>query len=272
MRMRIPAVAIALLFAPTLASPALAEFFNVEVRPGTTMRYLAISPGGQPRAAVILLAGGNGALRLSPSGSIGALSLNFLIRSREQFARHGLFVAALDAASDRQGGMNGAIRMSEQHAQDIGKVIVDVKNRTGGAAVWLVGTSAGTLSAASAGARLSGADQAMRPSGIVLTATMTTLDAAGFCGKTVCDASLGEIRVPVLVVSHQDDGCECSPGSSAVGARLLASLSRAPAKEHKTFTGGSAPISGPCEERAPHGFFGIEDSVVEFIADWIKSH
>ncbi|MGH2405682.1 MAG: alpha/beta hydrolase [bacterium] len=268
--MRIPAVAVALLFAPTLASPALAEVVNVEVRPGATMRYLAIS-GGQPRAAAILLAGGNGVLRLSPSGSIGALSLNFLIRSREAFVRQGLYVGALDAASDRQGGMDGAIRLSPQHSQDIGKVIADVKNRTGSAAVWLIGTSAGTLSAASAGARLS-VDQAMRPRGIVLTSTMTTLDASGYCGKSVYDASLGEIRVPVLVASHQDDGCQCSPGSSAVGARLLASLAGAPAKEHKIFTGGSAPITGPCEERAPHGFFGIEDGVVEFIADWIKSH
>jgi len=271
MHIRIPAIAIALLFAPTLALSAPAEVVNVEVRPGATMRYLAVTPGGQPRAGVILFAGGNGALRLSPSGSIGNLRLNFLIRSREQFARQGLFVAALDAASDRQGGMNGEIRLSEQHAQDIGKVIADVRNRAGGAAVWLIGTSAGTLSAVNAGARLSGADPAMRPAGIVLTSTMTTLGAPE-CGKTVYDAALGEIRVPVVVVSHENDGCPCSPGNSAVGARLLAACSRAPAKEHKIFAGGSAPISGPCDAQAPHGYFGIEDSVVEFIADWIRRH
>ncbi len=271
MLVKVPALAIVLLFAPTALS-APAEVADVAVRPGVTMRYLALAPAGQPRAAVILLAGGNGALRLSPSGSIGSLGGNFLIRAREQFTRHDLFVAALDAASDRQGGMNGQVRLSEQHAQDIGKVMADVKNRTGGTPVWLIGTSAGTLSAANAGARLSGADQATRPHGIVLTSTMTTLDAAGFCGRSVYDTGLGEIRVPVLVVSHQDDGCRCSPGSSAVGARLLASLPRAPAKELKIFTGGRDPISEPCEARSPHGFFGIEVSVVEFIADWIKVH
>jgi hypothetical protein len=118
------------------------------------MRSLAITPGGQPRAAVILLAGGNGVLRLSPSGTIGSLSLNFLIRLRDQFARHDLFVAALDAASDNQGGMDGAIRLSGTHAQDIGRVIADIKNRTGGGAIWLIGNSAGTLSAANARAAL----------------------------------------------------------------------------------------------------------------------
>jgi len=271
MRPRVSAIAIALLVVPT-AFAAPAEVVNVEVRPGVTMRYLAITPDGQPRAGVILLAGGNGALRLSPSGAIGNLSLNFLVRSRERLASQGLFVAVLDAASDHRPGMNGAIRLSEQHAQDIGRVVADVRRRAGGVPVWLIGTSAGTLSAAGACARLAGADPTMRPHGLVLTSTMTTLDAAGYCGKSVYDAALGEIRVPVLVVSHQDDGCRCSPGNSAVGARLLASLSRAPAKVHRIFTGGSAPISDPCDWQAPHGFFGIEDSVIAFIADWIKAH
>jgi pimeloyl-ACP methyl ester carboxylesterase len=236
------------------------------------MRYLAVAPDGSPAAAVILFAGGNGLLRLSPAGSFGTdLGLNFLIRSREQFARHGLFVAALDAASDRQGGMNGAIRLSEQHAQDVGKVVAHVKSRTGSTRVWLVGNSAGTLSVANAGARLSRADQTMRPAGVVLTSTMTTLGALE-CGKTVYDAALADLRMPVLVVSHENDGCPCTPGGAAAGNRLLGACSRAPAKEHKIFTGGSAPISGPCDARAPHGFFGIEDSVVEFIASWVKTH
>ena len=266
------AIALALLFAPTPAvSAPVSEVVTVEVRSGVTLRYLATPPAGQPRAAVILLAGGNGALRLSPSGSIAALGGNFLIRSRERFARHDLFVAALDAASDRQEGMDGSIRLSQQHAQDIGKVIADVKNRTGGAAIWLVGTSAGTLSAAGAGARLSGAEPAIRPHGIVLTSTLTTL-VAGLCGRSVHNASLAEIRGSMLVVSHEHDGCPCSPGRAAVGARLLAALPNARAKEIKIFTGGSPPLSTPCEARSPHGYFGLEDSVVEFIANWIISH
>lgn len=270
--MRLPAITIAFVLVASLATAAPAEVVSVEVRRGVAMRYLAIAPDGPPAAAVILLAGGNGVLRLSPSGSIGTdLSLNFLIRSREPFARHGLFVAVLDAASDRQGGMNGAIRLSEQHAQDVGKGVAYVKSRTGSTAVWLIGNSAGTLSVANAGARLSRADQTMRPAGVVLTSTMTTLGAPE-CGKTVYDAALADLRMPVLVVSHESDGCPCSPGSATVGARFLGACSRAPVKEHKIFTGGSAAISGPCDARAPHGFFGIEDSVVEYIATWIKTH
>jgi hypothetical protein len=257
-------------FVPAFVMPApaqwKAETVNVNVRPGITMRYLAIPASGKAEAALILLAGGKGALKLSPAGTFGDLSLNFLIRSRDQFARQGLAVAALDAASDNLGGMNGKIRMSVEHAQDVGKVIADIKKRTG-VPVWVIGTSAGTLSAANIGAR---SDPA--PDGIVLTSTMTTLDKAGYCGVTVYSAPLASIKKPVLVVSHKDDGCECSPGRQEVGAKLVAALSGASAKELKIFTGGSPPRSPPCEANSQHGYLGIEGDVVKWIADWIKAH
>ncbi|MEX0590567.1 MAG: alpha/beta hydrolase [Xanthobacteraceae bacterium] len=266
----IPAALLALLSAififpdraPAQSGP---QVVNVEVRPGVNMRYLAVPAAGQAKAAVILLAGGNGALKLSPTGSFGDLSLNFLIRTRDQFARQGLAVAALDAAADHQGGMNGKVRMSAEYAQDVSKVIADIKKRTG-VPVWLIGTSAGTLSAASVGARGNPA-----PDGIVLTSTMTTLD-AGHCGMTVYNAPLATIKRPVLVVSHKDDGCACSPGKPEVGAKLIAALSAASAKEFKLFTGGSPPRSAPCDANSQHGYLGIEGDVVKMIADWIKAH
>jgi pimeloyl-ACP methyl ester carboxylesterase len=271
--MRILAFAIALLFAlpHAVAQTQLkTEVVTVEVRPGATMSYLGVTGSDPPKAAVILLAGGNGALNLGPSGAIGSnLAANFLIRVRGQFARQGFYVAALDAASDKQGGMDGPTRLSPQHSQDIAKVIAEVKKRTG-LPVWLVGTSAGTLSAASAAARIAQAD--LRPTGVVLTSVMTALSSADNCGKTVYDASLAAIKVPVFIVSHRDDVCACSPGGAAVGAKVLAALTGTSAKEHRLVTGGSPPLSGPCDARAPHGFFGIEDSVVAVIADWIKGH
>lgn len=242
------------------------EAITVNVRPGATMRYLAVS-AGEPKAAVILLPGGNGALKLDAKGAFGSdLAGNFLIRARGMFAREGLYVASLDAASDQQAGMNGQVRLSPQHAQDVGKVIADVKTRAG-VPVWIVGTSAGTLTAANVGARLRGD----RPHGVVFTSTMTQLQ-AGHCGKSVYDAQLSAISVPVLVVSHSEDGCGCSLGGEAANRKLLAALSGASAKEQKVFSGGSAPVSGPCDAKAQHGYFGIEASVVKAIADWIKSH
>jgi hypothetical protein len=261
---------VALLLAGPTDAQLKTEVVTVDVRPGVTMKYLEIRGSEPPSATVILLAGGDGVLGLQASGKIGTdLALNFLIRSREHFARQGLAVAALDTASDRRSGMNGDIRLSAQHAQDVARVIAALKSRIG-TPVWLVGTSSGTVSAAGIAARLAASEP--RPAGIVLTSTQTTLT-AGLCGRTVYYAPLAAIRVPVLAVSHRDDGCPCSPGNAATGAKLMAALSGSSAREHKVFAGGSPPLSkGPCLARAPHGFFGIEGDVVKAIAEWIKRH
>jgi hypothetical protein len=188
-------------------------------------------------------------LHCSPSGKAGTdLALNFLIRSRELFAREGLAVAALGVASDlRRSGMNGDIRLSAQHAQDVAHVIADLRKRIG-APVWLVGTSSGTTSAAGVATRLAKSDT--RPDGVVLTSTQTTL-VAGHCGRTVYFAKLAAICAPVLAVSHKDDACPCSPGYAKAGAKLMAALGAASVKEHKIFTGGAPPLSkGPCMARA----------------------
>jgi hypothetical protein len=246
------------------------EVVTVRVRPGVTMKYLEIRGSERPSAVVILFAGGDGVLALQPSGKIGTdLALNFLIRSRELFAREGMAVAALDVASDLpRGGMNGDIRLSAQHAHDVAQVIADLRKRIG-APVWLVGTSSGTISAAGVAARLSQSEP--RPDGVVLTSTQSTL-VAGLCGRTVYFAKLAAIRAPVLAVSHRDDACPCSPGNAKAGAKLIAALGAASVKEHKIFTGGSPPLSkGPCEARVPHGFFGVEGEVIKAIAEWIKS-
>lgn len=257
------------LFAGPADAQLKTEVVTVDVRPGVTMKYLEIRGSERPSATVILFAGGDGVLRLSSSGAIGTdLALNFLIHSRERFAGEGLAVAALDAASYLRKGMNGDIRLSAQHAQDVARVIAVLKKRIG-APVWLVGTSSGTISAAGVAARLAQSDP--RPDGVVLTSTQSTL-VQGLCGRTVYSANLAAIRVPVLAVSHRDDRCPCSPRSAAAGAKLMAALSGASAKEHKVFTGGDPPLSkGLCQAREPHGFFGIEGEVVKAIAEWIRN-
>lgn len=273
----LPALLLVGLLAPPVA-PALTaqqatgltqELVAVPVRPGTTMTYLGLLGREKPATAVVLLPGGKGVLGLGPGGAIATdLRLNFLIRSRGLFARQGFYVAALDAPSDLEDGMDGAYRLSLQHAKEIGEVIAYLKGRLG-VPVWVVGTSSSTLSAVNAAGCLP-AGGGPQPDGIVLTSSMLTL--TPFCGTSVYDASLSAIRAPVLVVFHRDDACACTPGAAAAGARLLAALPATSAKEHRIFTGGARPISGPCAARAPHGFFGIEEQVVKSIADWIKAH
>jgi dienelactone hydrolase len=270
------------LFVAFDAAPPRAELMTrppppveVKVRPGVTVKYLVLTPTIKPRNAVILFAGGNGLLNLQPDSSIGTnLSGNFLVRSRQLFVNRGLFVAVVDTPN--QVAIDGNVRHSAQYAQDMGHVIADVRGRIlDGGKVWLVGTSTGTMSAASIAARMPLAsppakDNLRRPDGIILTATQTTL-VPGLCGKTVFDAKLAAVNIPTLVASHIADGCKCSPPKTS--AKVIAALTGAPAKVNRTFKGGDPPKSkDPCMAFAPHGFFGTEYSVVQAIADFIREH
>jgi len=245
------------------------EVVTLDVRPGVTMRYLAVTGEEQPKAVVILFTGGKGTLHLGPSGELDKdLGLNFLIRTREEFVRQGLYVVAVDTASDNPDGMNGLVRHSSTYAQDIDKVIRDVMKHTS-APLWLVGTSAGTMSVANVAVRLG--QSPSRPHGLIFTSTLTTL-VSGLCGKSVYDAPLAAIQGPVLVVAHAEDACPCSPGNPAVVDKLLNAFSKAAPKDKMIFNGGDPPLSTACNARSRHGYFGIETEVVKSIADWIKSH
>jgi hypothetical protein len=280
---RVFAVALVLFLAFDVAPPR-AEIIvrppppvEVEVRPGVTVKYPALSPKNPkigPRDAVILFAGGNGLLDLQPNGSIGNLSGNFLVRSRDRFVQRNLFVAVVDTPN--QLTIDGNVRLSAQYAEDMSRVIADVRKRARAGKVWLVGTSAGTISAASVAARLprltpsSNNDNLRRPDGIVLTATQSTL-VKGLCVRTVFNAQLAAVNVPAFLAHHAEDGCKCSP-MSAVG-KVLAALTGAPAKGSRKFSGGPPPKSpDPCMAMTPHGFLGIEDSVVEAIVEFVQKH
>ena len=79
---------------------------------------------------------------------------------------------------------------------------------------------------------------------------------------------LEAIRVPTLVVHHQDDDCYVTPYDDMEA--LMGWLENAPRKELLIFAGGDEPESNECQALAPHGYFGIEDKVVAAIAAWIK--
>jgi hypothetical protein len=77
---------------------------------------------------------------------------------------------------------------------------------------------------------------------------------------------LDKIRVPVLVVHHEQDGCEhCSFSEVPV---LMTKLRNAPTSKLLSFKGGDN-AGDPCEARAYHGFNGLERDVVEQTAAWI---
>jgi len=242
-----------------------AELISYETRPGVNQSFILIK-SDKPIANVILFAGGHGNLQLisllgSPSLRWG--KTNFVVRTRDKFAAHGFTVAVVDAPSDkkRTKGMLGGFRNSKQHVADIDKVI-DYLRKENDAPVWLVGTSRGTESATRVAI-----SSAEKPDGLILTSSMSRPNKRGV---PVTEMELNEIKIPTLIVAHRDDKCKHTPPEGA--EEIKNKLSNANRKEVKYFSGGKSPRSDPCKALSAHGFYGIEDEVVNAISDFIKSN
>ena len=246
------------------SSPGLAsegKFVELKPRTGVTLPIYVIQPD-HPKAAVILLPGGNGIIKLGPGGP--EKEGNFLVRTRDRFAGNGLMAVVMDAPSDlqeRKKGLKGK-RLTGENLADI-KAIVDFARKQANVPVWLVGTSRGTISASYVASR-----EPSLVNGIVLTSTVSNSGKKG--AASVADVDLEKITVPVLLVHHKQDNCNVSPASGIKG--IAAKLSNAKLVETKLFSGGKEKQGKQCKGFSYHGFFKIEDEVVRYISDWIKSH
>lgn len=231
---------------------------DIPTRPGVSQRMLVLSPQ-DPKAAVILFAGGHGGLQMLANESIQWGKGNFLVRTRQLFENQGLLVVVVDAPSDRQSPpyLSG-FRQTPEHVADIKAVIAWVREQAK-IPVWLVGTSRGTQSAAFVATELVGQDG---PDGLVLTSTMLTDNK----GRPVPAMPLDKLRIPVLVVHHEQDGCSHCVFKDV--PTLMEKLDGSPRKQLLAFKGGENS-GDPCEAKAYHGFNGLERDVIAQIATWI---
>ncbi len=240
------------------ADVARGQVVDFPTRPGVTQRLLLDKPE-RARAAVLLLAGGHGGLRLFDNGSLRWGDKNFLVRTRTLFAAEGLAVALLDVPSDRRRPpfLDG-FRQTPEHLADLKATIAWLRSQWG-LPVWLVGTSRGTQSVAYAATELAAPDG---PDGIVLSSTILADDRS----RAVPAMPLDRIRVPVLVIHHQQDGCRLCAFSQVPA--LMDALGSAPRRQLLAFTGGLNE-GDPCHALAHHGYNGIEADVVRQAAAWM---
>jgi hypothetical protein len=231
---------------------------DLPTRPGVTQRLLLLVPPA-PQAVAVLFAGGHGGLQLSPEGAMQWGKGNFLLRSRQAFAEKGIAVAVIDAPSDRQSPpyLTG-FRQTPEHATDVRAIITALRERFK-LPLWLVGTSRGTQSVAYVAQELGAGDG---PDGIVLSSTVLNDPR----GRGVLAMPLDSIRIPVLVVHHEQDGCRLCAYADVPA--LMAKLGAAPRKQLLTFNGGISQ-GDPCEAFAHHGYNGIERDVVQQTVAWM---
>ena len=260
----LPAVLVWLSVCPAFCQTE--ELVALESRPGIRQAFILIQPVAV-KAAVILFAGGHGALKLETKSGRPRMrwgANNFLVRTRDLFARQKLMVAVIDAPSDRQ-ELTAAWRISSEHAADIQAVITALNQKTD-RPLWLVGTSMGTFSAANAAIRLPESVH-----GLILTSSVTrsrkTWSIQATHPNGIVDMGLDHITAPTLIVFHRDDQCPLTPPRDA--EQIKNRLTHARRAQIRYVSGGLPPESGACQAMSAHGFLGIENEVVKTIADFI---
>lgn len=252
------------------------DVLTIATQGDATMRYAfaeargGAAPGAQN--ALVMLIGGGGFIDLDDKGCPQRLNGNSLVRMAPLLRDAGVATVLVDVPSNLRSeeGLGGA-RISVDHAEDLGKVIAEIRARTRGA-VWLVGHSRGTISAVNAAVRLTGPSA---PNGTVLLSPMLVGDARAkkyWVAQTVFSVDLEAIRAPLLIIGHAADNCVRSPADRMKHITAKAQGSR---QQVVTVTGGPVSpgrVSGiaACEVGEPHDFVDQEAELAAGIVRFMQ--
>lgn len=189
---------------------------------------------GAPRASVILMPGGSGAISPGEHGEINGLTGNQLVRTRKAYAARGLAVLVVDAGVDLSSAL--------QYMAAIKRPVT------------VVATSRGTLRAAQ------GIAAGARPDALVLTSGF--LSAESGSGSNVMSIVGSPSALPrTLVIHHRNDGCKVT---APAGVQPFVQWSAGRARV--AWLSGGSSQGDPCEARAYHGFNGLDGQVVGLAA------
>ena len=245
--------------------PRKAEIVQLAPRPDVLMRYLLIyEQVATPKAVAVLFAGGDGLLKLRGEGENIQFNLagNFLVKSRGYFRDDETAIALVDAPSDQINfGFDVNFRKSKEHAADIQSIVDDLRKRFSGAKVFLIGTSAGTVSAANVGMQLAGAVD-----GVILTSSAVEWGPVKWgrmSGSYLNGFDFDLIKAPPLFVHHVGDICVVSTFAS-----VKKYMDKFP---FIAVLGGDPASDDGCGAQGPHGFLGREKDVVSEIKNWMHS-
>ena len=235
--------------------PAAAQAIVQDIPTSGGSEQVLFAGPANPRAILLMFAGGDGTVGFNAAGQITRLNANFLMRTQALWIAQGFAFATIASPSS----LNGR-RHTAAYADAIARAIDFARSRAN-APVWLVGTSMGSIAAANGAAHLPG-----RVAGVVLSSSVAGPNRAA--GETVFDSDLGAIAVPALVVANRGDTCPIAgPGFAP---QILAALARSPRKDI-IYVESHQLQSDPCEALSPHGYLGIEGHVVQQISGWIRA-
>lgn len=240
---------------PDLSVPG-EHILAVPLGRGVNQRFIFAAPR-HARATIVMLPGGAGDLGLRERGDI-LHGENFVVRTRSLWTSQGYAVLIPDTVGHTN--LRGD-RSSIAYGEVVERLIAFSHMRNPGP-VYLLGTSQGSIAAVNAAARA-------RPgtiAGLILTESVTVLGASG---ETVFDANPAGVRVPVLIIANKADVCRVAPPADAV--KIARRLTASPSVEVHYVDGGQQRSANPCGSLTPHGYYGIEPSVVAIVTRWMRS-
>lgn len=229
---------------------------DISLANGQIQRVLFVRSGLQ-RGVLVMMPGGEGEIGLEDDGEL-AHGNNFVVRTRGLWADRGYSVVIVDALGGRN--MRG-LRSSDNYARVIDKVVEFARAETR-APVFLLGTSQGSIAAMNGAAHL----PAGALGGVVLTESVSRPSKSG---ETVFDAFPERVKAPALIVANQDSVCRAAPAADA--PRIAEAMSGAP-EVRVIYVNGGIARSQDCGSLSPHGYYGIEQEVVDKIAAWLDAH
>jgi hypothetical protein len=198
-------------------------------------RAVLIKPKA-PRASVILMPGGDGAIRVGDQGDIHGLMGNQLVRTRQAYAARGLAVLVADASTD----LGSAV-----------EYMAAIKRP-----VTVIATSRGTIRAAQGIAR------GARPDALVLTSGFLSQESGS--GSNVMSILGSPAALPrTLVIHHRQDSCKFT-----LPAGVEPFVKWSSGRARVSWVSGGIEEGDACEARGHHGFNGLDGQVVGLAASF----
>ncbi len=239
-------------------APASERVVDLPLGGGIVQRVLYDAPA-RPRATLVMLPGGTGDVGVRRDGDLRHDD-NFVVRTRADWVASGYAVLIPDTIE--AANLRGA-RSSPAYGRVVDRLAAYAHTQAAGL-VFLIGTSQGTIAA------MNGAAHA-RPglvAGVVLTESVSV--PGRLSTETVFDADPQDVRVPALVVANRDDICSVAPPSMA--PRIVAAMTGSPSAHVLMVGGGVQRSEKACGSLSPHGYYGIEDQVVDAVIEWLRFH
>ena len=220
----------------------------VSVPGGGTVRALLLRPD-RPRAALVMLPGGDGEVGIGADGTVHRAD-NVVIRTAGLWLARGFALLVPDAGENLRG-----LRSSPAYGAAVAALVAEARRAVSGP-VALVGTSQGAIAA------VNGAGQG----GVSALVLLEAVSRLGGSRETVFDADPAAVSAPVLVVASAADRCPVSPPGDA--ARVAAAFTRS-ARVDVLRLAGTEAGGRDCGSLSGHGYRGVEAEMVGRVADWL---